>query len=213
MRESELRKNRSIKILKEFGIPFIDHLPEIEDSSSSKLRSKEEIVHRAMALAAVTAKAEGVDDDRLDYIISRYNLKDHFTEIENEFMSNCTPSSSSKTQLIWRYEAYWVLLGALGYVKELSYPDTICNVPFAVLTLAEKSAEEFLQGANLRSHTEILDQADLIYRYNWAVKNNWITGLASPANLDGSIVQERHHALNWLIGYSDDDWDHISTDT
>lgn len=102
MRESELRKNRSIKILKELGIPFIDHLPEIEDSSSSKLRSKEQIVNRAMALAAVTAKAESVDDKRVDCIISRYNLNDQFTEIENEFMSNCTPSPSSKTQLIWR---------------------------------------------------------------------------------------------------------------
>lgn len=111
------------------------------------------------------------------------------------------------------YEAYWVLLWALGYVNELSYPDTICDVPFAVSTLAEKSAQEFLQDANLRSHAEILDQADLMYRYNWAVKNNWIAGLAPPANLDGSIVQERHHTLNWLVGYSDDDWDHISTDT
>lgn len=213
MRESELRKNRSIEVLKEYGIPFIDHLPEIEDRTSSILRSKEEIVNRAMALAAVTAKAEGVDDDRVNYIISRYNLKDYFTDIENEFMSNSAPSESSKTQLIWRYESYWVLLWALGYVKELAYPDSICDVPFAVLTLAEKSAEEFLQGVTLRSHEEILDQADLIYRYNWAVKNNWIAGLKPPANLDSSVVLERHHALNWLIGYSGHDWDNISTDT
>lgn len=166
-----------------------------------------------MALAAVAAKAEGIDENGQNYIINRYNLKDHFTKNETEFMSNSAPSAFEKTQLLWRYEAYWVLLWALGYVEELDYPDTICDVPFAVSTLAQKTAKEFFDDAILRSHSDILDQADLIYRYNWAVKNNWIQGLTPPADLDASVVQERHYALNWLIGYSGNDWDDISTET
>lgn len=30
---------------------------------------------------------------------------------------------------------------------------------------------------------------------------------------DAGVVQERHHALNWLIGYCGQDWDDITTDT
>ena len=30
---------------------------------------------------------------------------------------------------------------------------------------------------------------------------------------DAGVVQERHYALNWLIGYCGQDWDNITTDT
>jgi len=71
----------------------------------------------------------------------------------------------------------------------------------------------FIQDANLRPIGEILDEADLIYRYHWAVKNARSKGEPPPANLDKGVVLERHHALNWLIGYMDQEWDDISTDT
>jgi hypothetical protein len=30
---------------------------------------------------------------------------------------------------------------------------------------------------------------------------------------NAGVVQERHYALNWLIGYCGQDWDDITTDT
>jgi hypothetical protein len=60
---------------------------------------------------------------------------------------------------------------------------------------------------------QILDQADLIYRYHWAVVDARVKGKQPPAGLDPGIVYERHYALNWLIRYSDQEWDDISTDT
>jgi hypothetical protein len=32
-------------------------------------------------------------------------------------------------------------------------------------------------------------------------------------DLHPGVAQERHHALNWLIGYMDQEWDKVSTDT
>jgi hypothetical protein len=58
----------------------------------------------------------------------------------------------------------------------------------------------------------MLDQADLMYRYNWAVTDARINSKPS-ADLEAGVVQERHYALNWLIGYMDQDWDDVSTDT
>ena len=40
-----------------------------------------------------------------------------------------------------------------------------------------------------------------------------ISGRQPPAGLDPGVVYERHYALNWLIRYSDQEWDDISTDT
>ena len=65
----------------------------------------------------------------------------------------------------------------------------------------------------MRPLSDILDQADLIYRYHWAVVDARINGQDAPAGLNSGVVLERHYALNWLIGYFDQAWDDISTDT
>lgn len=69
-----------------------------------------------------------------------------------------------------------------------------------------------LQAAKPRGTQEILDEADLIYRLDWACVDARIKGNEAPASLNADVVVERHMALNWLIGY-DDDWDNVSTDT
>lgn len=83
----------------------------------------------------------------------------------------------------------------------------------AVSILADRDIETFIKEAKLRPLNEILDPADLIYRYHWAVVDAIINGKAAPAGLDSGVVMERHYALNWLIGYMDQSWDNISTDT
>jgi hypothetical protein len=40
-----------------------------------------------------------------------------------------------------------------------------------------------------------------------------VNGRATPAGLDADVIMERHHALNWLIGYMDQAWDDVTTDT
>ena len=58
-----------------------------------------------------------------------------------------------------------------------------------------------------------MDQADLIYRMHWALRQAQIEGEAPPAGMVWDVVFERHYALNWLIGYMDQPWDEVSTDT
>ena len=60
----------------------------------------------------------------------------------------------------------------------------------------------------MRNIEEILDEADLIYRYNWACVNARIKGENAPAGLDSEVVFERHWGLNWLIGKGtyNDNW-------
>jgi hypothetical protein len=62
-------------------------------------------------------------------------------------------------------------------------------------------------------YQEILDQADLILRLDWACVNARVKKEPAPGNLDKGVVFERHHSLNWLINYMNQDWDNVSTDT
>ena len=123
------------------------------------------------------------------------------------------PSQHDRIQFTWRHEAAWTLLWALGFVAELGKPDQICDVEFAASTMAERTASQFIEDSELRPIANILDEADLIYRYHWAVRNARIKGQQVPAALDPGVTEERHYALNWLIGSNEQTWDDVTTDT
>jgi hypothetical protein len=79
--------------------------------------------------------------------------------------------------------------------------------------MKERSTKQFIADAKLRPMSAILDQADKIYRYHWAVVDARVNGKSSLAKLEPGVTMERHYALNWLIGYMEQEWDDISTDT
>ncbi len=79
--------------------------------------------------------------------------------------------------------------------------------------MRDRSTEEFVAGARLRALSDILDEADRIYRYHWAVTEARVDREPSPAGLEPGVTHERHYALNWLIRYLDQEWDDVSTDT
>lgn len=79
--------------------------------------------------------------------------------------------------------------------------------------MRERTAKTFVAEAKLRPLAELLDQTDRIYRYHWAVVNARVSGTAPPAGLEPGVVLERHYALNWIIGYMEQEWDEITTDT
>jgi hypothetical protein len=211
--EAQARKRRSHTILKAEKVPFIEHLPVIETEAESTRRTSEQVATRAMALCVVAVKGEGLEQDIVGKLVGQYKLASAFTPKEREFVENPNPTQYDRIQFAWRYECYWVMLWALGYIDALQRPDKICDVGLAVSLLRDKGRDGFLKEAVLRPQHEILDAADLIYRYHWAVVDARINNRESPAGLDGGVVMERHHALNWLVGYMDQEWDDVSTDT
>lgn len=211
--EGHARKLRSIAILKAENVPFAEQLPLIATENESVRRTTEEVATRAMALCIVAAKAEGLEQPVVDQLVKDFKLQSVLTPEEKEFIENREPSRHERVQLLWRFECYWVMLWALGFVEELDRPDHICDAKKAVSILLENGREGFLKKAQLRPQSELLDAADLIYRYHWAVVDARIENLEVPAGLDADVVMERHYALNWLIGYLNQEWDDVSTDT
>ena len=212
-KEATERRDRSAARLKQEGVPTIDHLPVIEDSAGAKTRTVEEIARRAIALCLVSAKGEGVDQATVDSLVRTYGASAFFSPKEAAFISNPNPTRQELVDFSWRYEDYWVLLWTLGYVDTLDRPEGMCDVPQAIHFLKEHTTAQFVRDARLRPMASILDEADLIYRYHWAVVDARVKGKEAPAKLEGGVVQERHYVLNWLIGYMNQEWDDISIDT
>lgn len=207
------RKRRSEDKLKQFGIPINPHLPVIESETAAKLRSPQEVAKRAIALCAVVVYGGGLEQQAAIAFLQERGLWEAATEKEKKFLLNKAPSQEERANFSWRYEALWVLLWALGYVSQLAYPSETCDVSQAVETIVNTPTELFIKQASLRPLAEILDEADLIYRYDWAVVDAQLQGCEMPRGLDEGVVYERHYALNWLIGYLDQEWDDVTTDT
>jgi hypothetical protein len=212
--ERQSRKSRSESLLKAEGMPINDWLPAIETASESKLRSPVEIARRAVCLLIVAGRASGLPDDIVKSLIAKHGVSGNFTESEEAFLANVSPSVDSQLQLSWRVEAAWVLLWALGFVENLGLP---CDQtePDRAIELVEKNGLSGLIGNALpRSLSAVLDEADLIYRCHWAVRNDEINNTSEADEfLDPGITRERHWALNWLICSDDQEWDDVTTDT
>ena len=184
----------------------------IETEGEAAVRSKEEIAARIVALSLVAVKGEGAfTDDQLGKLINNFGANESFSPVEKGFIDDPNPSDRDRVQFSWRYECLWIMLWSLRFVPELSRPETPCDVPVAVGFLRDLGRNGLIEKGELRSTKELLDKADLIYRYHWAVRDAQLQGEPPPANLNPGIVQEWHYALNWLI--QEVEWDDVDTST
>jgi Domain of unknown function (DUF4272) len=177
------RKTKSIVAVKNLGLPVLEELPVVEDETSIKPRSPEEIAERVIALAICAVKGEANDQQLVDSLITRYSAKELFTPAELAFITNDSPTQQQLTDFTWQYEC----------IRDLG-------------------RQKLSSTAKPRPLSEILDEADYYYRLHWAALELRLNGTSSD-KANEEIVVERHKALNWLIRYMDQNWDDITTDT
>ncbi len=202
VREALARKHRSESRLRDEGVPFIHHLPRIETTDEVKLRTKEEIAYRSLALTVVTAKALGMRQPSVENAVKQLGLAPHFSPRERTFILDPTPPHQEVVHFSWSGEAAWPLFWVLGFVHQLDRPIPVTgerDLPEAVHAVQDHGAGPFIHAVRLRSLEEVLDQTDLVYRYHWAVREAWRRGHKMPAGLDPGVIEERHHGLNWLL--------------
>lgn len=221
-KDPEARKAESIAKLQAENIPAIDWLPVIESADEVRIRRAEEIARRAIAClitiqAACEQNEDNYDDEGAAWchgLLEQYNVADEITANERAILAK-QGSEQDIINMVWKYEAYWTLLWALGIVEKLDYPDHIVDCQFAIDAVAScDDFADFMAKTRLRDIEEILDETDLIYRYHWACVNARINGREMPGGLLESVVMERHAGLNWLIGaYDCDDWDDVPVHT
>jgi hypothetical protein len=214
-KEQTERRNSSEAYCERYGVPIYENKNSlyVDTDKDVKLRKKDEVVDRALALCYVGLKSEGTQEQLLKHFEGKYLIVPKLTLGEKTYVSSTQPTDDQTAMANWRYESLHVLLWALSFTDSLSYPNELCNVAHDVKMIFPLTLEEFRDKAELRSKKEILDQADLILRLHWACVNARIKGDDAPAGLNPDVVYERHYALNWLINYMGLSWDEMTTDT
>lgn len=218
------RRLRSTATLKAKSIPYMEQLRSEVNEQEARIKSREEMVKRATALFAVSVYSEVMlseNPDRSEAIgfVNKlneiYGIEQWLTPRETDYLMNPEPEQNECIQFVWRYECCGVLLWAAGITEEIPYPSDICDVPIiAQLFWQHKSISDLLSKGIPRTDAEILDEADLTLRYDWACVDARVHGKEAPASLDGGIVMERHYAFNWITGANGDiEWDDIQPNT
>lgn len=217
----EARKERNNTRLAAEGVPVCAALPPIVGDAAYLPRSVEEVAQRTLGILLTSVFAElvssrGVEAAResIADLLERYGAQEFLSPGERAFISGPAPDEQSLADFTWRYECAWVGLWALGFVDTLAYPGAVCDVGgMAAMVRDCGDYPGFLRSCRLRAPSRILDEADRIYRYDWACADARIKGRDAPAGLDPGVVVERHRMFNWLIRYMDAAWDDVRTDT
>ncbi|MCB0647940.1 MAG: DUF4272 domain-containing protein [Saprospiraceae bacterium] len=207
------RKQFTEGMLIDLGIPYIGHLPAIEEESETQLRSPQEIAKRILVLTYLGYIGE-VEEDKsnvVDFLKSE-NLWSSASPIEQrQFLSKEMFNPQELIDISWRSECVWILLWAIKKYDKIDLPTVEVSIEDILDFLPDfmSSTEEFIENSVLREKSEILDQSDLLYRLHWAVRNcdN------EKMSLNPGVVRERHYAINWLTYYEQLEWDDITTDT
>lgn len=209
------RREQSEAYCKAHNIPVYSNPNALfmDDDSQITIRTKDEVVDRALALCYIGLKSEGLEQGKLDLINSKYHVTGKLSPAEKVYVTAKQPTEQQKIDANWRYEDLHIMLWALGYIDQLAYPDQMCNVAQDVKIISNLTEEEFRTKAKLRSKKELLNQADLILRFDWACVDARTNNQPAPGKMDKGVVYERHYALNWLINLMHQEWDEVSTDT
>ena len=82
--------------------------------------------------------------------------------------------------------------------RALTKPKAMAD-PRKLLKPLYEPTEKFVQEARLRSKRDLDRASTEIFETHWAVRDAQINDKKIPGRVDPGIVQERHHALNWLL--------------
>lgn len=217
---SEERRNKSNKKIKNMGIACHENLPLIEDSSEVSLKDLDVICRRAIACLLSTQLACDIAENN-DYnesremffkLLKEFQVEDCLLEKEKKLFEG-NYEKQDVIDVAWTYEAYWSLVWALGLVKNIDYPNNVCDCQKAIRLVGDcKNFEEFKKKCKLRDIEEILDVLDLHYRYHWATTEKRINPTTPIGELNPDVVVERRRGLEWLISPIED-WNDIALHT
>lgn len=179
------------------------------------VRSPQEIARRALALFGVWGLATGSHRDDVLEWLDYTGLREALSPLELKFVDDQNPSSGDRIEFSWHSERLIVLLWALNLIDELPPADEECDTSvFKCLPpFSDQSEEEFISKATRRSNDELRKEAARILDLHWQARDAELNDRDPKDPVEIEIVQEWHHAINWVTGYKGLDWDEVTTDT
>jgi hypothetical protein len=174
-----------------------------------------EVAVRAMALFGIWLANTPTPREDVILWLKNNSLWEALSPEELKFIVAEEHTLKQQIDFSWHIERLYVLAWALGVVDQMVAPNqqgTIAEFQQAISPLNADSSKRFLKIAKLRDDIEILEMADEIEKSHWTARNGKIKNLQTDT-VNLGIIQERHHAINWILWGREEDWDEVNRDT
>lgn len=189
---------------------------DVEDEVRDAIRPAHEVARRCLTLFAVVGTALGAPRDVVISWLRTEGLWGALTPHEVAYLEQTNPPRKAHINFSWQSERLIVLLWALGEIPELPDSATQCDTSVFTSVLppfSGTSTQAFITQATLIDEGSLWKQAELYLEDHWKARDAQLHQRSMPPGIDVEIVQERHHAINWISGYGGLPWDDVTTDT
>ena len=215
MKSPELRKELSELVLHKRGIRLNLQQAVIESEDEITVRDLPSVWRRLQALTLTELyRSQQLTQQQAQTLLQDEELTQALSQAEQNALNDT--ATDWQQALPESRHALRFLGWCCGLQKQLGMPEPRKNdddlaALCARITVTGGQAAPVLV---MRSKSELLDWADLLYRLHWAVRHAQLMDKPVPGRLDAQAVSGWHKAINWLICYEDqDDWDLVSTET
>jgi hypothetical protein len=157
--------------------------------------SVEAVRGRALATGLVALRGQGLSLTECFAFADAYEVWDHLSHDEHDFVLTEEPTGEALLQYAWRYERCQIHLWALQLVRHLPFSDTQVDSASLLETLITKLATAEPSTLSMRTPKELLDGADVAWCAGLVVRSN--PGITA---MHPSVVHERAVAFDELLG-------------
>ncbi len=192
------------------GIPVAETLPPVRSAAELLAQRPADVARRIVALGLTVWRAHQVAQgeppaplDPIDVLGGRW-----LSAAERELFEGAGPEVAGP--LTWRAEAQRTLLWAAG-LEQLPWPDEPQPTSEVLDTALADGADGFVESLRLRPVEQLVDEQERTRALLWSIRQQRIEGRPG-SGVSGDVVEERMHALNWLLDRFAD-WDEVDTAT
>jgi hypothetical protein len=186
--------------------------------AKDKVRTAHEISQRTLALGAAVALSFGAPRKEIIAFVEEAGLLKNLSSVENSYIYSARRSSKQTINMSWNSEALTVLLWSIGKFSCIPSPYAQCStgdLADALPPYGDEPLDKFLGTAKRRSEQALFEMATSIHDQHVVARQRKSNPEYRPGygvvNLE--IVQERHRAINWIVGYCGQSWEDVTTDT
>jgi len=191
---------------------------QIGGCACDRVRTTEEITQRALSLGAAVARSFDAPRKEVIAFVEGAGLLQELTPLEHSYIYSSRRSAQQTVNMSWNSEALAVLLWSIGKLASLPGPDTQCStgdLSDALPPYGNEPLDQFRGTASRRSERVLFEMAKTIQLQHVVARQRKSNTKYLPdfglVNIE--IVQERHRAINWVVGYCAQDWDDVTADT
>lgn len=206
--------NAYLNVLDTIPMEITKYIPMVK--IQGKMKSKEEILKRALALLFIATYAESLEkteniDSCRNFLFNqsrKYQISGTYSENELDFIFNNKPLESEIKSFSREYEASNILLWALNLTEEFSFPPISVLSPELISKCSKYlNFDEIIVRALIKDEDYILKNYDINHKILRSALDNKFSGKEIPSIINLDILESREKAFKWIT--STLDWNKI----